>query len=363
MKIHLFILLFLLYGNNLFCQIEVKNFPFSIASDTKIGYKIDLVDNSFAETKGIHQQWSLKDMNSPLYREIMVKVNKSNQSYNIKSGNTTKNIKVSKNEMDETGITFVNTSNQIYRFDFNKPILISYLNLTYGARYFDNTSFSSTLMRNNLPSKLQVLIPQNIKQVKIIGELKRFYHCDAEGKFLLDYGNVSALRLHVNEICFVKLINVKNNAEIKFKNSEFLKSFFPDFSNKDYYLFFSNDFKYFFAKLFKIESSNDYQIEYQDYGYNNNGFDINGNSKLFVIFPNPSYGNLKIAFTNYQTGNYNLELLNIIGKKIWSKSIYVSGEMQMRFDFSNLRKGTYLINLKDKNGNLQNTKKLVIINV
>jgi hypothetical protein len=84
------------------------------------------------------------------------------------------------------------------------------------------------------------------------------------------------------------------------------------------------------------------------------------NSDMF-LYPNPSFGMVRLDFVNLNPGAYFFEIYNIIGKKLWSQKYYVQGYTTIREDLSFLSKGTYLYSLVDKSGKKLFTKRMAII--
>ncbi len=81
-----------------------------------------------------------------------------------------------------------------------------------------------------------------------------------------------------------------------------------------------------------------------------------------VTFPNPSYGNVTFNFENCPRGNYDIQIFNILGKKLWSRNVRIGDKKSVLVDLSVLSKGTYLYTIYDKEGNKITTKRIVILN-
>ena len=80
------------------------------------------------------------------------------------------------------------------------------------------------------------------------------------------------------------------------------------------------------------------------------------------LFPNPTIGNVKLLFQNYEPGEYELDIFNTIGKKLSSISITLPQEEdQISISLPRLRKGTYLYAVQNKNGERLVTRRLSII--
>lgn len=87
----------------------------------------------------------------------------------------------------------------------------------------------------------------------------------------------------------------------------------------------------------------------------------NSGPNQFYLYPSVSFGDLRLEFIRCVAGTYTMEIFNIIGKRIWSKEYYVSGDLAIREDLSFLPKGTYRYTITDSAQNRLATKRLAII--
>jgi hypothetical protein len=79
------------------------------------------------------------------------------------------------------------------------------------------------------------------------------------------------------------------------------------------------------------------------------------------VYPNPSFGQVRFDFLNLPSGNYELEIYNILGTKIRTERLFVNGMKTLPLDLSRLKKGTYIYRLVDSQKNTIRSKRLVII--
>ncbi len=77
-------------------------------------------------------------------------------------------------------------------------------------------------------------------------------------------------------------------------------------------------------------------------------------TSLFELFPNPSDFNTNLKFE--ETGNYDIVVLNLNGKKIIEISLEQVSEYSL--DVSSLNKGVYFVKVSNQN-NMVSTKKLI----
>lgn len=104
----------------------------------------------------------------------------------------------------------------------------------------------------------------------------------------------------------------------------------------------------------------------QNYGYLFD-FHITGVSSISIeenlasnvsVYPNPSNGAVKVNFGELSNGIYNVRLLNIVGQDVFSQDVEVTAGTVESFNFENLDKGVYLMNIS---GNGLNTVRKVTL--
>lgn len=88
-----------------------------------------------------------------------------------------------------------------------------------------------------------------------------------------------------------------------------------------------------------------------------NNDETNGN---LTVYPNPSTGNFSIVGSNLKLeGKINIEVINVIGQRIYSKSSTVSnGQLTEFITLGNLSNGIYIVNIGDGTNKL--SKRVVI---
>jgi hypothetical protein len=89
-----------------------------------------------------------------------------------------------------------------------------------------------------------------------------------------------------------------------------------------------------------------------------NEADYNGSELDNIsLYPNPTTGQVTIEIKNYESGITNVEVYNILGQKVYSRSVIRNS--QFVIDLSTQPDGIYLIRILDGSGNLLSQKKLV----
>lgn len=83
--------------------------------------------------------------------------------------------------------------------------------------------------------------------------------------------------------------------------------------------------------------------------------------KDVFAYPNPSFGPVRFDFFNLPDDTYTLEIFNILGMKLMSRTVDLREEKTIQLDLSSLKKGTYIYRLLDGDNNTIRSKRLVII--
>jgi Secretion system C-terminal sorting domain/Bacterial Ig domain/SprB repeat len=95
----------------------------------------------------------------------------------------------------------------------------------------------------------------------------------------------------------------------------------------------------------------------------NNRSTHNGHSSTaaFTLFPNPTKGEVNINTTIVEEGNYNLNVMDMMGRIVVAKQMtYSKGDMTERLDVSSLAKGIYVVRLVKASGKDAAIQKLII---
>ncbi|MBT8230540.1 MAG: T9SS type A sorting domain-containing protein [Bacteroidia bacterium] len=80
------------------------------------------------------------------------------------------------------------------------------------------------------------------------------------------------------------------------------------------------------------------------------------------VFPNPTYGDLNIQFNNAVKQEYTFEIIDIIGRKLWSEKLYVNAPVFLHeLDMPVLSKGVYLYGISNSKGQRIASSRLIIV--
>ncbi len=362
-----FIAIFIIFQLSTFGQLNIGLYPTNFDDDTKIEYSVDYIDKEILNEESSHAIWDISDSESPLTEDVLITRNgrfdDSGNIYEISNGKEKIFFRKYKKKFDEIGFEFTTANYEAKIVRYYKPLAFATSDLLYGATSSDSTSFDLDLNRDELPRQFKEALPKNISSIKLRGSIKRDYHCDAHGNFSTDKLLVPALRVKVIQNFEIKLYDKGSGDEIPFLNNQITGILFDSIGETTYYLYYSNVSKHYFAKAIESNDGNGYILKFQKDNIKSNSIDFNTEREIFYIYPNPTYGDLKIFINNYRKGKFNLGLYNIIGKKIWHKELTLSGREILRYDFSFLRKGTYLLSISDEYGNIVSVRKLIILSI
>ena len=89
----------------------------------------------------------------------------------------------------------------------------------------------------------------------------------------------------------------------------------------------------------------------------------NSGKEKLAVYPNPvSTGSVRINFTDYAVGNYELQLIDLSGKMISTQSIILNNKTQVQ-EYklpALLARGTYLLKIMNSGNRVVNTEKLIV---
>jgi hypothetical protein len=78
----------------------------------------------------------------------------------------------------------------------------------------------------------------------------------------------------------------------------------------------------------------------------------------FVIYPNPNNGNFNIQFNSNTSNEIKVNVHDLRGREIYSKSYTNNGLFNENLQLSNVQSGVYLVTVED--GSIKETKKIVV---
>jgi|GEM_PF-1004415 hypothetical protein len=84
------------------------------------------------------------------------------------------------------------------------------------------------------------------------------------------------------------------------------------------------------------------------------------NGKVYT-YPNPATDNFTLELKGFEAGNYTLKMYNIIGKEVKNVPFRYSGDTKMLVQTDDLKAGTYIYRILNKNNEYLITRKIIIV--
>lgn len=90
----------------------------------------------------------------------------------------------------------------------------------------------------------------------------------------------------------------------------------------------------------------------------------NLNNRQVYLYPNPTFGDVKLKFINSKSGSYTFSLINVIGKEIWSHDFKIkSSNQEVLVPMPFLNKGIYLYSIENQNGERIEARRLTVVSL
>ena len=81
----------------------------------------------------------------------------------------------------------------------------------------------------------------------------------------------------------------------------------------------------------------------------------------FLLYPNTSYGDVRLEFLNFEEGDYIFIVHDIVGRELWRNKYTIQQNVTVKEDLSFLPRGTYTYTIIDSQQNRIATRRLAII--
>lgn len=138
-----------------------------------------------------------------------------------------------------------------------------------------------------------------------------------------------------------------------------LRHLFPSF--QEYYIFEDKDSDDILLFLSLNEKGQPSNILFKSKEIDNVRLFNSLSTNQFILHPSTTFGDVRLDFISFSSGKYQLEIYNIIGKKLWSQWYTINGDKTLKEDLSFLPKGTYQYALLDEGHNRLVSRRLAII--
>lgn len=235
--------------------------------------------------------------------------------------------------------------------------------LRYGDEHTSNAGLAVTFPAEELPAAIMDQLPIRPDSFRLRTLFKQEGIADAWGTLTIPGGIYDVLREKRMEITEIRV-----EAKLGFLPWQDITGLLPETGRPPRdtvlnYYYFSNEEKEPIAVLTTDHATR--QITRAIYKANDEmttGLKtIPGDRPGVFAFPNPAIVNVRFEFANLPPGEYELNIYNILGTKVWGRRYIVNGARTEKVDISGLRKGTYLYSLTNERGKTITTRRLVVI--
>jgi len=211
-----------------------------------------------------------------------------------------------------------------------------------------------------LPDEIWQYIPPSTKYLRLIIDLQGQIETDATGQIYTPGGFYNVNRQRKLEFRTINYELLKASGDWEDVTNQ-VKGLFPTTDQLSELHFLTPELR---VPVVSVFLENEQQINTVEYGsINKPNIYINKDlsKKDIFIYPNPSYGDVRLNILNYPNGTYKIKVFNILGSVIWDKDIDLDTDKSFKLDLTHLKKGSYFYSLEDAKGNTLKSKKLVII--
>jgi hypothetical protein len=203
---------------------------------------------------------------------------------------------------------------------------------------------------------------RQLTDVRIHWKIQVEKHVDAWGLLRIPFERHQALREKVIEK-IIPTIETKNrkgawiNARKEGINCPILKA-----QTNEYYIYWSNEVNRPPAIVFVTPGTTQIQkIHYNAFEFGSRIISEPPRGSDVIAYPNPAFDFVRFDFLNLPSGDYIVDIYNILGVRLQSFDVTVDGYTTSEFDLSDLKKGTYIYRVTNEKKRTITSKRLIII--
>jgi hypothetical protein len=247
-------------------------------------------------------------------------------------------------------------------FPFNPPSVERWAPLNYQDNRDQSFSFTLTFPVEALQDLDLDSLPVQPDSLRVTFQIERTYEVDAFGTLILPEGNYEVLREKRTETRSPELeifIPVLNWVSL----SEDLVP--PDFfgpAQTITFHFFNDEVK---EPVAIVATDNQgtlpISVEYKSKGLVTDIRDQAGLKPGVFAYPNPAITQIRFDFKDLKPGTYTLTIYNVLGQPLWKRPYQIRHDQTEKVNLSRFNKGTYLYSLEDSKGKIITAKRFVII--
>lgn len=379
MKKNILLILLLNWTISMFGQITVTDATFPVAGDT-LRFAVDDEPNIDLQSPGTDLTWDFTSLDGPAFERIILDASEGANSGNYPNAN----ILIGEPPVAET--YFQTTSSQYLALGFsgadpiglgldvvfknNPPLIEQESPLNYNDQ---NSSSSSVLVPyawDDLPAVITDSIaggfPLTPDSIAIEVETNRTETVNAWGTVNLPIGNFEVLRVRRQDISETKVL-----AYFPFLNwtdvtDALISANLGEFLGADTtltYRFLNDTSKEPIAIITADPMTEEpTNAQYKFIDPTTNIIKLYEKKANVYAYPNPAIDRIRFDLVNIPRGNYELNIHNILGVKIWSQPYQAFNSTDtVQLNINDFRKGTYLYSLVNESGKTLVTRRLIIL--
>ena len=249
---------------------------------------------------------------------------------------------------------------KVASINYTEPYPMWKPSLELGTMEEYSNTIKMVFASDKLPDEIWQFIPESTKYLRLIIDLHGQIETDATGQIYTPGGfyNVSRQRKLEFRTINYELLTPSGDWE---DVTAAVEGVFPTTDQLAEIHFLTPDLTVPVVSVFLENEQQINTVEFATKHKPNIYVNKDLSKKDIFVYPNPSYGDVRLNILNYPSGTYKIKVFNILGSIIWDKEINIDNEKSFKLDLTHLKKGSYFYSLEDKNGNTLKSKKLVII--
>ncbi|MGK0389749.1 MAG: hypothetical protein ACI94Y_002494 [Maribacter sp.] len=274
-------------------------------------------------------------------------------------------------KINTNDVTQIGYIGEMMGFDVNTALnpqgIYSKAPINYQDSYSDENGIGFTIPADQIPFLDALNLPINPDSIRITQVFNTSYEADAWGTMTIPSGNIYDV-LRIKKIqttdtqieAFVPFINWIDVTDLVGNDGAFggLGG-----GTVESYDFLADGIKEAIATVrMDTVGGNIVRVTYKAEGSGSTPVaEVGENNDLFVAYPNPAYGDVKIDIRGFENGEYDLKVFNIGGKEVMKKHLNINRDTAVTINVAHLDKGTYFYALIDEDGKILRARRLMVI--
>ncbi len=249
---------------------------------------------------------------------------------------------------------------------YDTPYVIYQAPIEYDDRSSRKTSFHFTFSADTLPDSILAQIPANSRpdSIRVLVSIQTRTKVDGWGRLLLPNRQFnSVLRESIEETRQTRILFYLEALKRWTDVTDLIRIYFPNMPLDPIHI---NRLRFFAPGQAGEVASVDLDTVGKPVRLVFNGAltytkPLPSNRSI-IVKPNPTFGKVTFYFRGLPPGNYQIEILNILGDPIWTRWFRLTPKnSKLRENLYFLPRGTYLYSIKNEKGEILTIKKLIML--